>query len=50
MTLDQDVTRRQFLKTAGAAGLGLAATAAAPGLSRPRTRRPCPPGPSAAAG
>ncbi|HSV92417.1 MAG TPA: aldo/keto reductase [Desulfobacterales bacterium] len=32
MTSNRDVTRRQFLKTTGAAGLGLAATAAAPGL------------------
>ena len=32
MTSDRDLTRRQFLKTTGAAGLGLAATAAAPGL------------------
>jgi hypothetical protein len=33
MASDRDVTRREFLKTTGAAGLGLAAAAAAPGLA-----------------
>jgi hypothetical protein len=32
MTSNRDVTRREFLKTTGAAGIGLAAAAAAPGL------------------